>query len=467
LLIINFQKLRRQGEQQAFIGIDFLATPSLYDPQSHPQKTSKITFFHPFCHFFVYFWDFYVYYWGGFFLQEFFMNKFQKIGVAIVFASGMAFAQWWTASAPHGQVAFPWVVDCKDDTSRFDEQDSTNVCFKTMGGWWFGYLAGPAMGENPNGCRIDMADKAPGASTDTNYVKAKINGDWVSFVGPDYPSCEGPDVTNRADGTSYLKDGYLDVQFSVGTGINGPSKWEPSIAALATNFSTPSGGNKGAVRPVFEAKDMSQYGGFCLKYESNHDAGDKFYFVLGWDETDAEASPGRNFYDPWYAHIPAGTGIQTVDFAWPTNLDNPVCEKDGDLNMCADFEQEGWSKTNASPIKKAVTQMMSVKISLSSYVPKKVDFKLYAFGPKGTCRGGTPVISGKNAPSVNFAMNGKVLTASIAKPAVVQVYNLQGAMVKSQTLTPNLNTMNLSSLPTGIYMVRAPSLGYTSRVVVK
>jgi len=394
------------------------------------------------------------------------MCKFQKVGVAMVLASSMAFAAWWVPSAPHGQVAFPWVVDCKDDKSKFDEADPDNECFKKLGGWWFGYIAGPEgdIGANTNGCRVDMAGKTPGSKTSDHYVQAKIKGEWVSFIGPDYSNCNGPDVTNRENGDSYL-NGVLEVKLATGTGINGPAKWEPSIAALATNFSTPDGGDKGNVPPKFVERDMTQYGGFCLKYESDHAATDKLFLILGWDETDAENSPGRNFYDPWYARIPpkSKAGGEIVDFIWSTD-----CQKDGDASICKDFEQEGWSKKDASPITKAITKMMSVKISLSTYTPKEVNFKLYAFGPKGTCdKGVSPVTSGKNAPSVNFALNGKVLTASIAKPAAVQIFNLQGALVQSQTLTQNSNIMNLANLPTGIYMVRAPSLGYTSRIVIK
>jgi len=404
------------------------------------------------------------------------MNKFQKAGVAIVFAASALFAAgspWWTWNVPYGQVAFPWVTACQDDDSKFDPEESDNECYKTLGGWWFGYLSGPSteIGPNTNGCRVDMAGKSPATSKANHYVKAKINGSMVSFVGPDYdgtsgpPICNGPDVTNRANGDSYLtEDKALVLELAVGEGVNGPSVWEPSIAAVAVNFSTPPGGDVGTVKPVFVKRDMSSYGGFCIKYESDHTADHKFNIELGWDETDAETVDNRARYDGYYAPIPVGTGVQTQDFVWST------CEKDGDGKKCGDFLQEGWSKADAYPIEKATKEMMSFKISLKSYVPTTVNFKLIAFGPKGTCDGTigdpTPIIPGKIAQSgVNFTMEGKTLLAS--KPATVQIYNLQGAIVKSQTLTEQNLRMNLSNLPTGIYMVRAPSLGYTSRIVVK
>ncbi len=401
------------------------------------------------------------------------MNRYQKAGLAVIIASGMAFAAgspWWTANAPFGQVAFPWVVACQDDDSKFDPEQSDNECYKTLGGWWFGYIAGPVIGPNSNGCRVDMANKAPGKSVKgkpekTNYVEANINGNMVSFVGPDYESCEGPDVTNRKDGSSYLKDGYLEVEFAVGEGINGPDVWEPSIAALAVNFSTPPGGNKGNTIPVFQKKDMTSFGGFCLKYESDHSAADKFNFILGWDETGVTDKENREKYDPWFAPIPVATGVKTVDFTW--NTSDATCKPKG---KCGDFEQAGWSPGPLA-ITKALTEMMSVKINYESYTPGTIHFKLYAFGPKGTCDGTlgepNPIVLSKNIQNVNFTLNGKMLSANVAKPAMVQIYNLQGAIVHSQTLSPNSNIMNLGNLPTGIYMVRAPSLGHTSRIVIK
>jgi len=402
------------------------------------------------------------------------VNRIQKFGLAVIAASSMAFAidPWWTWDAPYGQVAFPWVQDCQDDDSKFDVDNPDNVCFKTLGGWWFGYLAGPGLKPNVNDCRIDMAGKSPGQSTEENFVKAKINGTWVSFVGPDNdgsdangpPVCNGPDVTNRKTGDSYLSDEKaLSIQLGVGTGINGPDKWDPSIAALATNFSTPPGGDQGDVIPVFVKKDMSSFGGFCVKYESDHTAADNFTFTLGWDETDAETVDDRAKYDGWKAAIPAGTGVQTKEFTWPADFATSCAGK----LKCGDFEQEGWSKTYAYAIDTAITKMTSIKFNFQAYTPKIINFKLIAFGPKGACGEATPIVPGKIKGGVNFTMEGKTLMASISKSAVVQIYNLRGAVVQSQTLTPSNNKMNLGGLPTGIYLVRAPSLGITSRIVVK
>jgi hypothetical protein len=80
----------------------------------------------------------------------------------------------------------------------------------------------------------------------------------------------------------------------------------------------------------------------------------------------------------------------------------------------------------------------------------------------------SPIIGGKPTQSgVSFAMEGRMLSVSVTKATAVQVYNMQGAVVKTQTLTPEIKTINLSNMPAGIYMVSAPSLGYTGKIMLK
>lgn len=405
------------------------------------------------------------------------MNKFQKIGVAIVFASGMAFAQLWSVNADHGQVQFPWVVECTSSPA-FDETNDNDPCYKNYGGWWYGYLAGPDTDVGPKNC-AGKAWMPPsgGSTTKVNKVEAKISGNWVTFVGTDDPvACEGPAITNKQNGNSLMGPNGLELKLVIGPGDL--ATFDPSIAAIGVNLSnsTKSPKNIGAPAPAGLGKD-----GFCLTYISDHtntmeptvNSGANLAIELGWDEGE-KGSEVRGF-DTWYSILPEAPNGQrkTVDFRWTRTSPTP----DGPgVTESGDFISENWTMWPSNvalglrpwPITTATDTMTAVKIRLKGYVATTVNFTLVEFGFAGTCNGGgTPIIGGKNAPSVNFAMNGKVLTASIAKPAVVQVYNLQGAMVKSQALTPNSNTMNLSNLPTGIYMVRAPSLGYTGRIVVK
>jgi hypothetical protein len=419
----------------------------------------------------------------NYFPKEFFMNKFQKVGLAVIIATSMASAQLlWNTNALHGQVAFPWVVACKSDKSKFDEDDQDNTCYKDMGGWWFGYLAGPGIGANPNGCPAGMDGKDPGVS-DINRVMARINKEDVTFVGVDNSSCEGPDITDRDGsikggygGASLLDDGYLDLDLYIG--IGNADDYDPDIAAFAVNFSNPLDPTSSNSLKNFTDKE-----GFCITYETSdytlsagvgeNNAGTNIAFTLGWDESGAVTNSYRGQYDPWEFPLPAQTsGKKPLDMKF------------------SDFEQAGWSCNNAEteinpawdkkcgPLSFATEKMMSVKIRLQGYTggEQHVKFKLYEFGFLGSCGKGlnpdgaegepVPVLSAKTAQGMNFTMRDNMLSASIKEPAMVQIYNLQGAIVKSQVLTPN-SKMNLSQLPTGVYMVRAPSLGYTSRIMVK
>ncbi|MDR2555654.1 MAG: T9SS type A sorting domain-containing protein [Fibromonadaceae bacterium] len=405
------------------------------------------------------------------------MNKFQKIGVAIAFASSMVFAGdplWWNG-IEHGQVTFPWIFDCKyGPNANFHEDDSNDPCFKTMGGWWFGTVYGPSVEANADTYQCGTSKTR---KSGTNKVMVKnLKGGEKSLNGADFPSCEGPDVTDRATGISQLDGDFLHVEFTIGEGDY--SKYAPDGVSLAVGLSTPSDPHV----PVLVKRDMTQYSrGFCLEYTSDHDAGSSangsnghdVALELDWNNL-TPPPDGDPIYDTWVHYLAPAATPTVVNMSWEGTLDQKACYTS---NKQGDFSQDNWAgcdgNTSRQPnpagnLDKAAKELAQIAIRLKGYEPKTVNFKLYKFGFYGDCGASNPnPIIVKNASNVNLTVNGKVLTASIAKPAVIQVYNLQGAMVKSQTLTPNSNTMNLTSLPTGIYMVRAPSLGYTGRIVIK
>ncbi|GBU25728.1 hypothetical protein R83H12_02383 [Fibrobacteria bacterium R8-3-H12] len=60
-----------------------------------------------------------------------------------------------------------------------------------------------------------------------------------------------------------------------------------------------------------------------------------------------------------------------------------------------------------------------------------------------------------------------MVSMTVKANAIVQVINLQGAVVHAQTLTPANSSMNLSKLPTGVYMLHAPALGYVNKIMLK
>ncbi|MCL2283523.1 MAG: T9SS type A sorting domain-containing protein [Fibromonadales bacterium] len=385
------------------------------------------------------------------------MNRLKMVGLAIALATGLSFAQGslWTPDAPFGIVYFDWIVECINGPA-FNETDSEDPCYKDHGGWWFGFVAGPSSGDTMKACGPSSTK-----STELNYLKAKIGGNIVSFVGPDYTNCEGPAVTNIDDGTSLLENS-LELQFSIGNGEKIPADdlYEPDIAALAVNLSWAD--NKAGLSPNIP-RDFSNKNGFCLTYESDHkefSAKDEGLGIeLGWIEDEA-SSKNKIPYDVWHTKIPVGSGIQVKDFPWT-----------GGEGGTGVFRQEGWSSA-PWPLSKAIGEMRSVKIRLKGYEETKVNFKLYQFGWAGECTtpGSTPIASGaKVASAVNFNMVNNIVNMTVSKPAAVQVINLHGKVVYSQNLTVanTVQKMNLNNLPTGVYMIRVPSLGYTNKIIVK
>jgi len=397
----------------------------------------------------------------------------------MVFASGMAFAQLlWTVDAPYGQVQFPWVVECTSKPD-FDESNANDPCYKKEGGWWFGYLAGwePTGEVGPKKC-VGAAGMPPdgGSTSGVNKVYAKINGDWVNFAGADYPECEGPAITDKSNGVSLMSSDGLELRLTVGAGYILDPDYEPSLSGFGVNMGEyPTGAFK---------RDLENKNGFCLTYISDHEntrvgnVGAQMTLALGWDEG-IKGNLVKGF-DTWYAVIPPSNGAKvSKDFTW---TGTPVMGVDPTVpNEAGMFIQDNWTNWPANqgkpagapfPITSATKEMTSVKISFSGYEAKTVNFKLMEFGFAGSCgKGGfgTPIAGGVHTNPMSFGMIGKVLSLNSyagKTPVVVQIINLQGSIVKTQTMSKG-DKMNLQNLPTGIYMVRVPAQGYVAKYAIK
>jgi len=410
------------------------------------------------------------------------MNRFKIIGLAVALAVTMSFAargSLWHSNTVYGIVKFPWVESCLktvDPTHVFDEYpehmfneaDKDDICFKKLGGWWFAYVAGPSSG-------IDRKDCGPTsqASSEFNSIEAKLDGNWVSFVGPDYNSCEGPEITDLTDGRSKM-DGSLELKMKIGPGD--PSEYQPDIASFAVNLNYADNINGYSPDP---SRDLKNKKGFCITYESDHvntldgESGSNVGMEIGWNEDDATFEVNKNEpYDTWYALLPDGKGIgtpQVEKFTWEGTL---VTSERYTANTIGDFKQDNWSPAPYG-IDDATKKMVAVKFRLKGYESKTVNFKLIQFGwYDDGCNTDPPpsptIVSGtKVANAVNFNMIGKIAYMTVAKPAAVQVINLQGKVVYTQTLTPTNQRMNLNNLPVGVYMLRVPSLGYTNKIILK
>jgi len=419
------------------------------------------------------------------------MKKIQMAGVAVAIFTGMAFAQLWTPKSPHGQVQWPWVVECTS-SGDFDEGDEDDPCYKQMGGFWWGYLYGWSQNDanqvGPRACAGKPGQTEIGGPTSAiNKVEAKINGEWVNFNGPDDPKCMGPDVTNRETGESLIGDA-LEIRMTVGAGYKKGDIYSPSGSGFGVTM-VESEANS-------EPRNVKDKKGFCITYESDHtntkvgNEGAYLILQLGWNEGYEDPPEARNHFvkgvDSWYAIIPEASGKKTIDFKWdgtPIYGDDPEVQ-----NEAGDFVQDNFTKwgswqtdgkkggNNGIPagapfkIEAATEEMTSVKIVWKGYEASVVNFKLYEFGWAGTCgKGSSPIAAGNVRPSsaVGFEMIGKTLSMnSTVGPVAVQVINLQGAVVQSKTMS-NGDKLNLQNLPTGVYMIRVPSQNYTVKQVVK
>jgi len=413
------------------------------------------------------------------------MNGFQKVGLAIVIAASMAFAQLWTVNARSGQVQFPWVVECTSSPD-FDQTDDNDPCYKKEGGWWFGYVAGWE-GTNqvgPKAC-IGSPGMPPdgGSKSGINKVEAKINGNWVNFNGADDEAvCEGPAITDKSDGSSLMGADGLEIKFTVGPGYieSTSNTYEPSLAGIGVNMGE-------YPTKAFE-RNLESKNGFCLTYISDHvnnrshtaNTGVDLEIVLGWDEG-IKGNLVKGF-DTWYSVIPESNNQRvTKDFTWNGNPQVFVAgTTPPDPNEAGMFIQDNYTSWGSNfgkdgypgpfPIEKATKEMTAVKIALSGYQAAEVNFKLIEFGFAGTCgKGGTPVNAGaRPANPVSFAMSNKTLSmnSSVGKPLTVQVINLQGSVVQTKTMSDG-DKLSLQNLPTGVYMVRVPAQGYVAKYAIK
>jgi len=281
----------------------------------------------------------------------------------------------------------------------------TNPCYNSTAGWWFGY------------------------ATNGGTVQVKKNGTYEAFG-------EGVSITDPTDGSSLIDADGMYVKF---TAPAAAASNEPSIGGIGFQYNKPEG-----------PQNITSWGGYCIEYDLS---GGSLQFELGWDES-------GNRYDTWYATLTTGSG-KVVDLDWAKNPQTAAA--------AGDFKKDNWAEgTGVQPITTATNQAWSVKIRLkngSTSAAASAEFVLKQLGKKGEC-GSTPIIGGATVSSVNFNVTGRTLSLVSSKAQSIQIINLYGAVVQAQTLSPGAK-MDLSKLPAGVYMVRAPAAGYVSRIVLK
>jgi hypothetical protein len=339
------------------------------------------------------------------------VNKFQKIGLAVVAMFGMSSAgDLWGPSTddfPSLQVKVPDVVKCWSESNQTPAQG--HPCYDGTGGWIFAY------------------DYSGGSA------EIKKEGTWVPFVS-------GTGLVNEADGSSQIDPDALRVK------LIAKSEDGTKYGGSGIGFNFAPGNPVTGPNPLGSIKSKN---GYCMTYVSDG----ALEWKLGHDE---------DAYSPdctYEISLPAAASPRTVDVSWDDFVLPGWCKTSPPSN-------------GPIPDKETVlAEPFSVKIAVpaqTSTTPNTVEFTLYEYGWKGTCGDNSPIIPVRaNATGVKFSMAGKVLSLHVSKATSVQIINLQGALVHSQALVVANNTINLNSLPAGTYLVRIPALGYTSKILVK
>ncbi|MDR2581416.1 MAG: T9SS type A sorting domain-containing protein [Fibromonadaceae bacterium] len=344
------------------------------------------------------------------------MNTFKKAGLAIAVASSMAFAQgnlWGTDDEKFMslQVLFDGVRECWAGSPP--DEMGQSPCYESTGGWWFGYA------EN-------------GGST----LQAHIGNEWVNFG-----AAPSPRLTD-AMGLSLIGSGFSLKYYA------GPAEAEdkPGLAAIGVNV---------LQNPNTGGENVAAKGGVCVVYRSNEDIN----LELGWHE----ATYG---YNTFQALLPASAAGRMINLTWDATATG---------RTSGDFSRETWAPLHDIAV--ALNDLRALKFPLknTTTTPIAADFTLCELGWAGscsstyTCSGSTPIIGGGAVAvnAVNLKIAGRMLSLAVERSTAVQIINLQGAVVYSQTLTPAKQLMNLSNLPTGVYMVRVPDLGYANKILLK
>ena len=189
--------------------------------------------------------------------------------------------------------------------------------------------------------------------------------------------------------------------------------------------------------------DISAWGGFCLSYQST------IGFNIELVPEDEVHVTERNNYK---AKVAKAATMTTIDFSW---------EK---------FKQgSGWGKE--ADLDSVLAKTAVVRLVFSGGAETKGDFlikRVGSYGMCGTCCAPPDRIgNGSIAVPVKASLSGRTLEFTGATAlASATVIDLQGNVMMS---VPALGAMDLSMLPSGIYMLRidGPAVHHSQKIVLK
>ena len=192
-----------------------------------------------------------------------------------------------------------------------------------------------------------------------------------------------------------------------------------------------------------EGADISAWGGFCLEYQST--IGFSIELV---PENEEDVTASNNYR----ATVAKAASMTTVNFRWDK------------------FRQEtGWGKE--ANLDSVLAKTASVKLAFQGLPETKGDFLIQKIGSYGICSccGPMPNRIGSDPTTipVKATLSGHMLQLTGATAlANVSIVDLQGNIVIS---APALGAMDLSTFPSGIYMLRieGPGVNHTQKIVLK
>ncbi|MBR1746395.1 MAG: T9SS type A sorting domain-containing protein [Fibrobacter sp.] len=192
-----------------------------------------------------------------------------------------------------------------------------------------------------------------------------------------------------------------------------------------------------------EGADISAWGGFCLSYKS----------TLGFaielvPEDEANVTETNNYK----ATVAKAASMTTIGLQWTK------------------FKQEkGWGKE--ANLDSVLAKTASIKLAFNGQAGTEGDFLIQKIASYGMCSccGPMPdrIGSDPTTSPVKATLSGRILqltgAAALGKATVV---DLQGNIVIS---APALGAMDLSTFPSGIYMLRieGPGVNHTQKIVLK
>jgi hypothetical protein len=445
------------------------------------------------------------------------MKTIKIISVFIATAAVALFAQpsgynFWDTSVNYGLTT----EECFDNPNciwELCEEDGCNVV--RSGGHWFSYgddeeVAG-IINKTARTCQYCALQvettslPAPLKGTDTltlggGYYRAAKNEGIGGCTTTDWPGLRGNVESDDVSADWFDLEGCITFKYKGGTGYNLTLDAEETctyaypFAGIGFNWkdASPSGVNEGRVAApdvvvgktgvkVFYKIESAGYGthkdnfqlefATCALNECDNNKGTETNFAefsaamrktAGYDDC---WSSGCNFvFGPSNATPPGNFSAAS----WGRSI--PFWNPDGNYASAAPMSA---AKANVGlKFKWAGVTAGSVNATTGVITPPAVTEQSAKFCVKKIewLGAGVPVLQTHAGSPIQMNLAGKTLMfAGLAKNATLELINLQGALVAKENIGPAKNSINVSRLNSGIYIVkiRGEGINLTQKIILK